>query len=192
MGLHPLHHGLFDDGLAGGHRVQLGGDGVALHREGRVPGQILLPGDGPGALKQLLKAAGREPAQHQQHPRPAAQVDVQPRQVGQFSPAQHPAVFHLHVLQAQPPDLVAHQFFQPQQAGHHKCMHIAPRFVIWGHCSMSSSCSGVSATRGAPAASRAARPRNPQATPIMSSPAFRAVATSTSLSPTYRVSSGAA
>mgnify|MGYP000720217656 CR=1 FL=1 len=110
--------------------MKLGGEGVALHGEGRVPGQIVLPGDGPGALKQLLEAAGRKPAQHQQDPGAAAQVDVQPRYVGQLAPAQDPAVFHLHIPQPQPPDLVAHQFFQPQQAGHHKCLHIAPRSVV--------------------------------------------------------------
>ena len=58
--------------------------------------------------------------------------------------------------------------------------------------SISSSCGAVSAMRSAPAISSFARPRKPQLTAISGRPALRAVATSTSLSPTYRASSGAA
>ena len=124
-GLHPLHHGLLDDALAGGHGVELGGDRVPLYREGRVTGQIVLPRHGAGALKQLLEAAGREVRQHQHHPRAAAQVDVQPCAVLQRAPAQNAAVLRLHVLQAQTLALIAYQFFQPQQTGDHICIHRA-------------------------------------------------------------------
>ena len=43
-----------------------------LHREAPLPGDEVLPGKGRAALKQLLKGAGREAAQAQQHPRPEA------------------------------------------------------------------------------------------------------------------------
>ena len=117
MGLHSLHHGLLDDGLAGRHGVQLGGNGVALHREGGVLRQIVLPRNGTGPLKQLLEAAGREAAQHQQHPCAAPQVQVQPCRIRQRSPAEDAAVLRLHLLQAQSFHFVAYQLFKPQQAG---------------------------------------------------------------------------
>ena len=122
-GLHPLHHGLFDDALAGGDGVELGGDGVPLHREGRVTGQIVLPRHGAGALKQLLEAASREIRQHQHHPCAAAQVDVQPGAVGQRAAAQDAAVLRLYILQAKALALVAYQLFQSQQTGDHICIH---------------------------------------------------------------------
>ena len=123
-GTHPLHHGLLDDALAGGHRVKLGGDGIALHRKGGVAGQIVLPCHGPGTLKQFLEAAGAKLRQHQHHPCAAAQVDVQPGAILQCAAAQHPAVLRPHVLQSQTLDLVAYQFFQPQQTGDHICIHL--------------------------------------------------------------------
>ena len=50
--------------------------------------------------------------------------------------------------------------------------------------SLSSSSPAVSTMTSAPASASPSRPRKPQLTPIIGSPAFRAVATSTSLSPT--------
>ena len=117
VGLQALHHGLFDDALTGGHGVQLGGDGVALYREGRLPGQKLLPGDGAHALKQLLEAPRRELPQQGDDPGAAAQIDIQPGAVRPAALTEHTAVFRTHVGQAKALDLVGHQLFQPQQAG---------------------------------------------------------------------------
>ena len=50
--------------------------------------------------------------------------------------------------------------------------------------SLSSSSPAASTMTSAPASASPSRPRKPQLTPIIGSPAFRAVATSTSLSPT--------
>ena len=104
--------------------MKLGGDGIALYRKGGVAGQIVLPRHGPGALKQFLEAAGIKLRQHQHDPCAAAQVDVQPGAILQCAAAQHPAVLRPHVLQSQTLDLVAYQFFQPQQTGDHICIHL--------------------------------------------------------------------
>lgn len=117
VGLQALHHGLFDDALTGGHGVQLRGDGVALYREGRLPGQKLLPGDGAHALEQLLEAPRRELSQQGDDPGAAAQIDIQPGAVRPAALTEHTAVFRTHVGQAKALDLVGHQLFQPQQAG---------------------------------------------------------------------------
>ena len=113
----PLGSGLFHNGLAGGDGVELGGDGVALHRELPVPGDAILPGDGGYALKQRLEVRGREAGQLHQHPRAAAQVDVQPGDVCRAAVAVDPAVFRPDVFQVQPPQLVGHQGLQPEEAG---------------------------------------------------------------------------
>ena len=97
--------------------MQLGGDGVALYREGRLPGQKLLPGDGADALKQLLEAPRRELSQQGDDPGAAAQIDIQPGAVRPAALTEHTAVFRTHVGQAKALDLVGHQLFQPQQAG---------------------------------------------------------------------------
>ena len=52
------------------------------------------------------------------------------------------------------------------------------------YCSSASSSAAVSTMTAAPASASARRPRKPQLTAASGSPAFRAVATSTSLSPT--------
>ena len=104
----PLHHGLFHDGLARGSGVKLAGDGVALHGEGAVLGDIVLPSNGLHPLKQLLKAAGGEFAQHQQHPCATAEVNVEPCAVGIGAVAENAPVFHPDILQPQPLHLVAH------------------------------------------------------------------------------------
>ena len=104
--------------------MELGGDGVALHGERRVTGQIILPRDGPHALKQLLEAAGGKLPQHHHYPGAAAQVDVQPRAVRRRAAAQDAPVLRLHVLQAQTLHLIGHQLLQPQQAGYHICHHV--------------------------------------------------------------------
>ena len=136
VGLEPLDDGFFDNRLTGGHGMKLRGNGVTLHGESRVTGQIILPRNGPGALKQLLKAAGGKLAQHQHDPRAAAQIEIQTGAVRRCAAAQDAAVFHAHLLQPQLFDLIAHQFFQAQQAGNQICCHRIPHFVYIQFCSV--------------------------------------------------------
>ena len=89
----PLGGGLFHNGLAGGNGVELGVQGVALHREFAVPGDVILPGQGIDPLEQGLKVPGGEGTQLHQHPGTAAEVDIQPGDVSQGAVAVHPAVF---------------------------------------------------------------------------------------------------
>ena len=124
QGLQPIDlaqapgHGLFHNGLAGGNGVEGGLEGVALDGEFPVPGDEVLPGQSPGALKEGVKIPGGEGAQLQKHPLAAAQVQVQTGDVRLRAPAADPAVFRPDLLQAQMAHLVGHQALQPEQAGH--------------------------------------------------------------------------
>ena len=69
-----------------------GVEAVALHRELALPGDEALPGQGTGALKQGVEVLGREGAQHQQHPLPGAQVQIQTGEVQGGALAEHPPV----------------------------------------------------------------------------------------------------
>ena len=89
----PLSGRLFHDGLAGGDRMKLRVQGIALYWEFAVPWDIVLPGQGVDPLKQCLKITGREGAKLHQHPRTAAEVDVQPGNVSQSSFTVDSAVF---------------------------------------------------------------------------------------------------
>ena len=117
VGGHAVHHRLFDDALTGGDGVELGVDGVALHGEGGVQGQVFLPGHGLRALEQLLEAAGGEAGQHGDDPCAAAQVHVEAGAVCPSALAEDAAIFRLDIGKAQALDLVGYQFFQAQQAG---------------------------------------------------------------------------
>ena len=121
---HAVHHRLLDDALTGGDGVELGVDGVALHGEGSVQGQVFLPGHGLRALEQLLEAAGGELGQHGDDPRAAAQVHIEPGAVRPSAPAENAAVFRMNIGKAQALDLVGHQLFQAQQAGDDVSDHI--------------------------------------------------------------------
>ena len=113
----PLHNGLFDDLLAVGHGEQLGIEAVALHGEGGVFGQQTLPGQGPGALKQRIKAQRIKAAQLDQHPFADAQVNIGSCQGGVVSRKIYPAVFRGHIVHVQPLQLVGDRSLQPQQTG---------------------------------------------------------------------------
>ena len=56
--LEPLHHSLFHDALTGRNAGKRTGQTTALHRELRVRGQQLFPGNGRYAVKQLVKGNG--------------------------------------------------------------------------------------------------------------------------------------
>ena len=97
--------------------MERGVQGVALHRELTVPGNVVLPGQGRHPLKQGLKVRGGEGAQLHQHPGAAAQVDIQAGDVRQGAGAVDPAVFRPDVPKGQAAHLVRHQGFQPEEAG---------------------------------------------------------------------------
>ena len=94
-----------------------GVDGIALHGELAVTGDIVLPRQGQHALKQGLKVLGHEAAQLHQHAGAAAQVDIQSGDVGHLAVTVDAAVFGPHVLQLQAFHFVCHQTFQSEQAG---------------------------------------------------------------------------
>ncbi len=94
-----------------------GVQGVALHRELAVPGDIVLPGQGPDALKQLVEGGGGEGAQLHQHPGAAAEVDIQAGDVRRRALAVDAAVFRPDILHIQPAQLVGHQGLQSQKTG---------------------------------------------------------------------------
>ena len=124
----PLCRGLLHDGLAGGDGVKLGVQGISLHRELPVPGDIVLPGHGGHALEQGLKVRGRKGGQLQQHPGAAAQIDVQPGDVGLGALTVDPAVLGPDVFQIQPLQLVGHQGLQPEETGDGKSHNVPPVF----------------------------------------------------------------
>ncbi len=112
-----IGHGFFNDFLAVRHGVQGTVQTISLDRECTVFGNITLPRQGLGALKQLVKGAGGKPAHHQQNALTEPAADVCTGQTGLIGGKVNPAVFrtdvfHLHVTQ-----LVAYQPFQTEQAG---------------------------------------------------------------------------
>ncbi|MPM74023.1 hypothetical protein SDC9_121008 [bioreactor metagenome] len=109
---------LFNDALAVRHRVKGGIQGVALHREGSVRRNILLPGQGAGALEQRVEGRRFKFSRHQQHPFPGAQVQVEPGDVPRDAAAKNPAVLRPHVGQVQPAQLLGGQPLQSEQGGH--------------------------------------------------------------------------
>ena len=120
-GAQPLGGGLFYDGLAGGHGVQRGVQGVALDGELAVPGDELLPGQRQHALEQRLEIPGGKAAQLHQHPGAAAQIDVETGDVSHGAFTVDTAVFRPDVVQLQALHLIRHQGFQPEQAGDRQC-----------------------------------------------------------------------
>ncbi len=81
-----------------------------------------------------LKAGCLKNGEDQQHSGPAAEVDIQPGQIGHGALAEHPSVFRPHVLHAETEQLVRHQALQTQKAGNHilqlfHCIHILCRCI---------------------------------------------------------------
>ena len=103
--------------------MERGVDGVARDGKLVVSTDPLLPSHRLGTLKQCLKVCGPEGVQHQQHPRAAAQIDVEPRDVRLRAAAEYSSVFHPHVGKPQLLHFVAHQLFKPQQTGYGKIQH---------------------------------------------------------------------
>ena len=122
--LEPLHHGLFDDALAVGYRMQLRMDGEALHGEGLLVTDIVLPGQGLDIFKQLVKALGRKISHAQQHALAAAQHNIGTGAGALVAGEQHAAVFGLHLFKTLELQFVGHQAFHAHQAGNRKTIHI--------------------------------------------------------------------
>ena len=120
LGLQPLYNGLFDDGLAVRHRVELAGQAAACHGEGILLSQKPLPGQSLYPLEQLLKGAGGKLPQQQEHPLPKAAAEVGTHHGLPAAGKQHPAVLRLDLLQPHIPQLLGHQALHPKQAGHAK------------------------------------------------------------------------
>ena len=90
---------------------------VAFYRKRAVFGDVVLPRQGFYALKQFVKGSGGKTADHQQYPLAEAAADICLGQSQRIRLKIDPPVFrsdgpHIHV-----PQLVAHQSFQPEQAG---------------------------------------------------------------------------
>ena len=100
--------------------MKLGSQAVALHRKASILRDERLPGQGPGALKQLLKAPGGKAPQADQHPGAQAQIQVEPGDVPGPAGAQYPAVFRPHLPEPQLLHLPGYQTFRPQQGGNNK------------------------------------------------------------------------
>ena len=127
----PAGSGFFHNFLAIRNGVQLGIQTVALYRKLAVPGDEFLPGQGSDALEKGLEAAGGEGAQLEQHPLAAAEIDIEAGQVGDLSPAQHPAVIYLDVLKGKAAQLVAHQALQAEQTGNGISQHLMVNRPLW-------------------------------------------------------------
>ena len=120
FGPQPLRHGLFDDALAGGHRVERAVQTVAADGELPVPGDEALPGQGADAFKERVEVLRLEFAHEDLHPLAGAQPEIGlrrglPAAGEENTPGLGPHVFTSHVFQ-----LVRRQPLQPEEAGNGK------------------------------------------------------------------------
>ena len=81
LGAQPVHSGLFHDGLAVWHRVELAIETVALDGELAVPGDHRLQRQGLDALVEFFKGAGFKAAQQQHYPFAHAKAQIGPGHV---------------------------------------------------------------------------------------------------------------
>ena len=124
MALHqPLDDGLLDDALAGGHAGQLAVQGGALHREGGVCRQQLLPGDGVDPVEQVVKGLGLVVGQQQHHPLHRPEVQVGGGDHLSPAPEGQPAIGDPQVLSAQPLELKAGGGLAAKKAGCNQFVH---------------------------------------------------------------------
>ena len=113
----PFHNGLLYYFLTVGNGEEFGVEAVALDGEGPVGGNEALPGQGPGPLKELLKAESFKTAQLYKHPLAYAKTDVGPGD-GLVSPGKkYPAVFGGDPIHIHAPELLGDGTLQTQQAG---------------------------------------------------------------------------
>ncbi len=108
----PLHHCLFDDGLAVGNAVQLRLYRFSLNRELSIFRNPVLPRQSLGALEKFVKAPGCKFSQQQLHSVGRTQPEIDPWNGSQVGGKKHPAVFHLQVGIAQVPQFPGHHCLQ--------------------------------------------------------------------------------
>ena len=113
--------GLFDDGLAVRHGVQLRIKAVALDGERALARDEALERNGLHALIQLLKRPRREARQQDHDPLAHAQPDIRARQLGRAAREKHAAILDAHILHVHSPQLVAHEALKAKQARHGHC-----------------------------------------------------------------------
>ena len=101
---------------------------VALHREGPVPGDEILPGEGAGPLEKGIEVPGGEGAQHEEHPFSGAKIQIEAGNVRRTGPAEDPTIFRAYVGQAQAAQLFRRKTLQPEQSGY-------GQFQMFHHCS---------------------------------------------------------
>ena len=107
--------GFLDNRLTRRDGVQRRIERPALDGKFPVLGDDFLPRDAVDALKQRLEIGRGERPDFEQYPRPATQIQIQPRDIADSPRARHPPVLGLDVLAVQPPQFVRHDAFQPQQ-----------------------------------------------------------------------------
>ena len=97
--------------------MQCGCQGVSLHGEFPIPGDVILPGQGQHALEQGLEIRRREGAQLHQHPGAAAEVQVQTSNVKHSAFTVNTAVFGSDAAQIQSFHLIGDEALQAEETG---------------------------------------------------------------------------
>ena len=115
---HAVDRRLFHDRLAVRHAVQLTVQTVALDGEGGILRKEPLERDGLDALIERLEGERLEARQKDHHALAHAQAQIGARHVGKVAVKEDPTILHAHVFHLHPAQLIAHQSFQPKQAGH--------------------------------------------------------------------------
>ena len=93
---------------------------MALYWEYTAFGDEVLPGEGPGALKEGVEISGGEAPQSDENPLAGAQVQIQAGNVRRGPAAEDPPVLRTHIGQAQPPQLLGDEPLQSEQGGYDK------------------------------------------------------------------------
>ena len=97
---------------------------MPLHRESAVFGDKALPFQGLHPLEEIIKAMGREAAQQDLHPLPAAQVDIHPGDILRASQGLHSSVLRGDLLQAQAFQLRGGHAFHVGPGRGYGCCHL--------------------------------------------------------------------
>ena len=116
-GAKALNHGLFDDGLAIGYRVELGVQRPALDRKGIQTADEILKRQRRSAVKQLCKGARREGTQLDEHPLRRTQLDICLDHHRKIPLEGDLAVGDLYLFAAHSPDFAGENALQTEQTG---------------------------------------------------------------------------
>ena len=108
--------------------MQRGIQRPALHRESVFLADPDFPGQGLDPLEQLLKGTGGEAAEMDLNPFGIAGADIGPGQQLHIAGEQHPAVFRPDIFRPHPPQLVAQNPLDAEQAGGAK-FHVSHVFL---------------------------------------------------------------